>query len=292
MHGVGRATAALTVVNALPTGIGCALGIDLATTVEVELRGDDGGSLPRIDIPDENRTPLVEVALRTALSRYVARRPRSVEMRVRSQIPMARGLKSSSAVASAIVRAVARAAGVEAPPLEVARLSAEAGRESGVSATGAFDDALAGLTPGFCLTNNRDGTLLDAFDAGVGWEAAVLIPPGSHRPSPAWSAEFAAVAPAGAQIVDVARRRDYWTAMDANSALVERVMGYEYSALRAELRSEGALGAGVSGLGPALAAVAPSTRIPRLLEILSRAPGDRLRVAVAGASSPSVRRSS
>ena len=287
MRGVGTATAALTVINALPTGVGCALGIGLSATAEVRLRVNDASAPTGLRIAPANRTPLVETAVRVAFSRFLPRPPDFAELAVRSEIPVARGLKSSSAVASAIVVAVARAAGVEVPTLEIARLSAEIGRASGVSATGAFDDALAGLRPGFCLTDNREDRLLESADAGIGWEAAVLVPPGSHGLSPVWMPEFAREAPQGARAVDLARHGNYWDAMDVNSELVERVMGYDYATLRAELRSEGALGAGVSGLGPAFVAVAPWGRIPRLLGLLSRRPGERLRVPIPSSASAS-----
>lgn len=280
MRGVGTATAALTIVNALPTGIGCALGLGLSATAEVDLRSSDPSVSPGFRIAPANRTPLVETAARLAFSRFFPRPPDSADLTVRSEIPLARGLKSSSAVASAIVLAVARAAGVEIPVLEVARLSAEIGRASGVSATGAFDDALAGLQPGFCLTDNRGGKLLGTGQANAGWGAAVLVPPGAHGPSPRWTAEFAREVGAATQAVDLVRRGDFWGAMELNSALVERVMGYDYASLRGELRAEGALGAGVSGLGPAFVAVAPWERLPRLLDLLARRPGERLRVPI------------
>lgn len=284
MRGVGTATAALTIVNALPTGIGCALGIGLRATAEIALRSEGGAAPEELRISPPARTRLVETAAQLAFSRFIPDTPPSGELSVRSEIPVARGLKSSSAVASAIVSAVAHAAGASPSALDVARLSAEIGRAAGVSATGAFDDALAGLRPGFCVTDNRAGELLGSADADVGWEAAVLVPPGSHGPSPKWASEFAREARDGAQAVDLALHGDFWGAMERNSELVERVMGYDYASLRAALRSAGALGAGVSGLGPALVAVAPQARIPRLLELLSGLPGERFRVAVASTS--------
>ena len=77
-----------------------------------------------------------------------------MEIEIVSDIPVAMGLKSSSAVSSAGLLAVARASGATRPPLEIAKLSAQVSRETGVSATGAFDDALAGLASGVVVTNN------------------------------------------------------------------------------------------------------------------------------------------
>ena len=48
--------------------------------------------------------------------------------------------------------------------------------------------------------------------------------------------------------------------MELNTRLVEQVLGYEYGSIRAELARRGALASGVSGMGPALAAIAPRDR--------------------------------
>ena len=289
MRGLGTASSALTIVNALPTGIGCALGIALTATAEVELSSSAIEARPSLRVAEGERTALVETATRRALARCLPGRAVDVELRVRSEIPPARGLKRSSAVASASVAAIDRATDAELPAEERAVLSAEIGREAGVSATGALDDAYAGLSPGFCLTDNRQSRLLAVTPPGPDWEAAILLPPGEHRPSPTWAERFSREVSASARAVERARAGDFWSAMELNSELVERVMGYDYAALRLELRVEGALGAGVSGLGPALVTVAPGPRMPRLLAVLERHPGQRLRVPVTRAESPAPR---
>lgn len=277
MHGVGSASAAMTVVNALPTGIGAALGIDLWTSVELSVvpAADPARSYFRLDEPA--RTPLFEMSLGWALERYLPGRRYDVEAHVRSEIPVGRGLKSSSAVASAAVLAIAAAAGSRPTPLEVARLSAELGRAAGVSATGAFDDALAGLVPGVVVTDNRSDTVLRSDPIGEELEAAILLPPSVHPPAPELRERFRAASEEGLRAATAAREGAHWAAIALNSDLVERVMGYSYAALRRDLESAGAVAAGVSGLGPALVALAPSGRIPRLLDAMSGFEGDRLR---------------
>ncbi len=292
MRGVGRASGAITIVNALPTGIGCALGIGLYVDAEVTLTPAAPGSAhePFGLIADDGvRTPLVETAVRFARRRYSPDATWTTELRLRSEIPPARGLKSSSAVASAIVRAVATAAGAAPSDIEVARLAAEIARAAGLSATGAFDDALAGLSSGFVVTDNTHDELLRTGTADPAWSVALYVPRATHAPSPGWSEEFRRAAADGRRAATASLRADWWTAMDLNSDLVERTMGYDYAELRRLLRELGALGVGVSGLGPSLAVVAPTERIASLEARLPTDGGERRIVGLRPPSTGSVR---
>ncbi|HTT74167.1 MAG TPA: shikimate kinase [Thermoplasmata archaeon] len=283
MIGTARATAAVTIVNALPTGVGCALGIDLGVDARVALRRVPDGAAPVVRLSRGADTPIVRETLRLAIDRFADGGPWSAAVELRSEIPPSRGLKSSSAVASALALATARAAGKEPPALEVARLAAGAGRTSGVSATGAMDDALAGLAPGFCLTDNRTDRLLRGEPVPDDWKVALFVPGRRHRPSPEWALAFAAHAVEGARAVDAAREGRWWDAMRLNSELVETTMGYDYADARAALVAQGALGSGVSGLGPALAAIGPADRADAFFGALPHGPGERRLVAVTAA---------
>lgn len=278
MHGLGRASAAVTIVNALPTGVGCALGIGLYAEAEVTLDPLEparSGAAFELTVDAASRTPLVESAVRAGLEEFAPSGSWSVDLRLTSEVPVARGLKSSSAVASAVVASIAAALGGETSPLGVARLSARSARAAGVSATGALDDALAGLTDGFVVTDNLHDRLLRTGPADPDWEVALFVPESQHARSPEWAEVFGRSAPEGRAAVDACERGDWWTAMSLNSALVERTMGYDYHGLRERVKAAGALGAGVSGLGPAFAAVAPRDRIPRIHDCLPVSGGSR-----------------
>ncbi len=278
MRGIGRASGAITIVNALPTGVGCALGIGLFAVAEVSLqpvRSHDSGHPGGLRAQMDSRTPLVETTARLALSRWGSSGSRITNFRLRSEIPPGRGLKSSSAVSCAIARAIASAAGARPTDLEIGLLSSEASRATGVSATGALDDALAGIRGGFVVTDNLRGELLRTSPPGRDWATAMFIPETTHSPSPQWAARFRNRASEGRAAVTAALDGDWWEAMALNTELVERTMGYEYRALRERLMAGGALGVGVSGLGPALAAIAPSERVERLRQALPKAGGQR-----------------
>ncbi|MFY9717486.1 MAG: shikimate kinase [Thermoplasmata archaeon] len=266
MRGVGEATAAITIVNALPTGVGAAAGIELRTraSVELGLRREGSDSLPKIR-PEGSATPLVYAAVAEGMRTFAPGEFVPVEIWVSSDIPSSAGLKSSSAVVSAILLAIANAVGRRPFPEEVARKNAALGRSTGVSATGAFDDALAGLTGDAVLTDNRADRLIERFPLDPRLGVVLWIPPGSHAPAPSALERFRAGPAEALAPVRAARAGRLWEAMELNSGLVEEAMEYSYRDLRRTMQEAGAVASGVSGLGPVFAAVAPRDRVPGLL---------------------------
>ncbi len=261
MRSVGEATAAVSVVNALPTGIGAAIGIELRARAELTAEPSRGADAELVIQPQGSETRLVREATRRARAAYPIPEQIPVRLEVSSEIPQGRGLKSSSAVASAIVLAFARAAGAPEDLLAIARISADTARSAGVSATGAFDDALAGLVGGLVVTDNVHDRLVRAIVLDPALQVGVWIPSGTHPPSPETHARFRQESVQSHAAVEAVLRDDWPAAMDLNSDLVERVMGYPYRPLREEARRRGAIAAGTSGLGPAFAVLAPKDRI-------------------------------
>jgi len=284
VRGVSRTSAALTVVNALPTGVGCAIGFERFVTASADL--ERGPSVTIDCTPTEAATPLVTASVRAALSRFARGEPMHVALDLRSDVPVAKGLKSSSAVSTATIRAVARASGENPSPLSVAQLAAEVGRSVGISATGALDDGLAGLRAGFIVTNNRTDSLISAGTPEREWTAVVYLPPGRHPPAPSLRARFEAAAPEGRRIVDEALEGRYLEAMNLNTQLVERLMGYEYAGLRKRLVAAGAVAVGVSGLGPALAALVPLDHQAEVLSCLPSDSGERFAASLTTTEAP------
>ncbi|MGD0588188.1 MAG: shikimate kinase [Thermoplasmata archaeon] len=268
MKGSARTTGAITIVNALPTGVGCAVGIELRAAAQVAVNRSTSSGPPILEIPPEARTSVVEESLRSGLTKYLPESGISVQLSLSSEIPVARGLKSSSAVSTAILLACARAAGRDPTALEIGLLSAEAGRRAGVSATGALDDALAGLEPGFVLTDNARGEIRGRAEVEPTWGVVLYVPAHAHPPSPNLLSAFSEEHAAGELVSRAANGGDWFTAMRLNTQLVERAMGYSYEGIRDRLRSHGALASGVSGLGPTLAAIAPTDRLAELIRAL------------------------
>jgi shikimate kinase len=281
LKGVGETTAAITIVNALPAGIGSAVGIDLPVRAEVELHPAGSHGKWEVNLPEESRTPLVLATLTEALRRFAPGSSGTGALRLTSEIPAARGLKSSSAVGTAIALAVAQATDAPIDRLEIARLSAAVSRAVGVSATGALDDALASLAPEIVVTDNRAESLLATYPVPANLGVALYVAPGTHKPAPELLPAFRNESENGRLAGALVTRGEWVGAMRMNTEIVERVIGYDYGGLRARLDEHGAVASGVSGLGPAFAAVGPRERLSEMLETLPEPNGSRRVVSFA-----------
>ncbi|MCI4362954.1 MAG: shikimate kinase [Thermoplasmata archaeon] len=261
LRGVGSAFGAVSFVNAMLCGQGCAAGISLGAEAELSLE-ESPRTTPTIRISAGSDTPLVRAALGSALRRFAPETPFSAELSLRSNIPPARGLKSSSAVASAIFRATENALRTPKPASseELAGCVADVGLAVGLSATGGFDDALAGLESGVVVTENVERRLLSRTVTPPEWELLLWVPRDQHLPAPELRAELAKYVNEGKEAIRLARDGRFLEAMERNTRAVERALGVDHRPLHAELRRRGALGSGLSGLGPSLAVVVQSDR--------------------------------
>src|SRR6056297_2481724 len=163
MEGRAAALGAGTVLNALATGTGAAFGIDVETRATVALDPDADGVDGTIAEDPEADTALIERCVALAAERWGDGEGGTV--RTDSDVPLAAGLKSSSAAANATVLATCDALGlavgdddsdpsVDVTRLEACRLGVRAARETGVTVTGAFDDATASMLGGVTVTDN------------------------------------------------------------------------------------------------------------------------------------------
>jgi shikimate kinase len=265
MHGVGHASAAISFVNALFTGTGAAGAIGITLSATADLDPLPAGHAGRFSIEPPSDTPLARASLLDAIRRYGRGPAVDARLRIDSAIPVAKGLKSSSAVGVGIGRAVASAFGASPRPEDLATASAEVSQSVGLSATGAFDDALASAAGGIVVTDNRRRLVRVRGFADPEWAVVLWSPGTTHAPSPEWKERFAAEHAAARTAIEAAERGDWLAALGANTELVERVMGYEYRPLRRALERAGAVGSGVSGLGPTLATIVPRTRLREVL---------------------------
>ncbi|MGC2289886.1 MAG: shikimate kinase [Thermoplasmata archaeon] len=272
MRGVGTTSGAVTLVNALPTGIGCAVAISLLVRADLDLRHSDGLSAHRIQLERGSETELVRETLAVGLARFAPGEMFAGELRIDSQVPAGKGLKSSSAVGGAVLRAVASALRQSRAPEELARLAAVVAQEIGLSATGAYDDCVAALRGGLVLTDNTNRTPLRSFPFPPDLRVVLWVPAESHAPSTAWRERFRFEAAAGQAAVEAARAGRWAEAMALNTELVERVMGYDYAGLRSELLKSGATMCGVSGMGPTLAVLVPRVSVDA---VVAQLPTDR-----------------
>jgi shikimate kinase len=268
-RGKARCHGAITVCNAIATGKGAAVGIALEAEAEVELR-PSGHLIVDIVSEEKETTNLVRACVQKAFEAGQCA-DMGAWVTTRSRIPAARGLKSSSAVANAVVLAaldaVDRLDGV--PDEEVLRLGVESAILAGVTITGAYDDAAACLLGGLCLTDNARRELLhrEAVDEGL---VAVLHVPAQRTPKGSLSGTpWSKVATQAEEAFALAQRGAWPEALRRNGEAYAGLLGVSQEPARVALEA-GALTAGLSGTGPSTAAVCEGDKARKVLRALRR----------------------
>ena len=268
MNGRAEAPAAGTVLNALACGKGSAFAIDAYTTAEVTL-ADASGVEGEIDGAPDADTRLIERCVEFATERYGDGRGGTV--RTESQVPMASGLKSSSAAANATVLATLDALGVadEIEREEACLLGVEAARDAGVTVTGAFDDASASMLGGVTVTDNESDDLL-AREA-VDWDVLVWTPPEQSFSADADVDRCRQIAPMARLVEDLALDGDYQRAMTVNGLSFCAALGFETEPIIEGLSQVG--GVSLSGTGPSFTAVGDRQALEQVREYWDERPG-------------------
>lgn len=249
MKGHGISHGAATIVSAFATGKGAAFGIDLTTTADVTLEEGSGIEVAINGFPGE--TPaLAHECARAILERYAEGRDYHVRIATSSQIPVSRGLKSSSAAANAIIAAMLDALDVEYDELEAVRLGARAAVRAGVSVTGAFDDACAAWFGGVVLTDNTSDTILSRDTMPDDVVVFIHVPERQIRKSALPGERIAAVGDIVDVAFDLAEKGDYYRALTLNGMCYSAALGLDTDIAVRALQN-GALAAGLTGSGPA-----------------------------------------
>ena len=283
----GRASApgAATVVNAIATLTGCAFAVDLQTEATVTL--DDSGAIEgRIAEDPDADTRLIERCVALTLEEAgesVGDGGRGATVETTSEVPMASGLKSSSAAANAAVLATVEALDADpdatAPdlePLEAALLGVRAARDVGVTITGALDDAAASMLGGVVLTDNDRDTLLHREEAD--WSVAILVPPERSHSADADVERSRKVASVVDRAVALAEQGAYGDALSING--LAYCAAYGVDPAPAVDVMDACDGAGLSGTGPSFAAIGDESAIAEVKDLWNQRMGTVLTPAV------------
>jgi shikimate kinase len=164
-------------------------------------------------------------------------------------------LSSSSAAANAAVLATLASLGVEPEWREVLRLGIEASFEAGVTLTGAFDDAAASLLGCGVVTDNLRRRILRRFELPPSYKVVIFVPPSKLYTSRVRPSSFRGIA----DLVEVAHKQallgNIFGAMTLNGLLYSHALNQDQR-IALEAISRGAVAAGLTGKGPAVAAIA------------------------------------
>ena len=257
---------AISIVNAIATGKGSALGISLKVTAEVELQKGHGLRF----ITGRNSDGLIKNIIQKTIPKETIE-SNMISIRVDSEIPIGYGLKSSSAVSNAIVLACSQIAREEDindnTILEVAALSS---LEAKVSLTGAYDDATACYFGGFTVTDNYSRRLIRKERAPENLYAIIILPSSTTRGDVRKLRNLSDI------FIDAFRFAEsgqYWKAMKLNGVLASAALSSSYAPAMAAME-HGALSASISGNGPSIAAVGNEDAIEPIVDALSKYDGE------------------
>ncbi len=241
---------AASIVNGIITGKGSSFGIGLRTEARVRLTDDPERFDVRIISDPEENPDLALHCVRSTLARFGLEGEYGAEIVTTSDIPISRGLKSSSASANAVVMAVLDALGEELDDFTVIGLGIEASQKAKVTITGAFDDACASYFGGAVVADNYERMILSRYAMDEDLSVLIHVPERKIRKHNLDLDRSDEIRSAIKKAFNAALHGDYRTAMVINGLSYGSAMGIDTSVMVKAMES-GALCASISGTGPA-----------------------------------------
>jgi shikimate kinase len=251
---------AATIVNAIALGKGAAFGVDLWTKAEVKLTDEPAVVKGEITSDPAESTALIERTVARVFQHFRVEKRFGAEVKTWSDIPIARGLKSSSAAANAVALAAVAALGETLDDLTVVKLGVDAAFDAKVTVTGAFDDACASYFGGAVVTDNLKRKVVKRFTLPQGLTAMFLVPSGKAYTGDSDVNRLRTVKPLVKIAYKEALKGNFWAALTLNGLIYSAALGYDLSTALDALAA-GALTAGLCGKGPAVTAVVADDKV-------------------------------
>ena len=258
---------AISIVNAIATGKGAALGISKNVNVEMET---SHGNDVIIEIQNKvMKSRLISKVIQKIVPKAELSKTK-IKISLDSEIPTGYGLKSSSAISTAVAMASAKLFKPQMNDTEILNVGVDASIETKVSLTGAYDDACACYYGGFVVTDNYKKKLIRSEKCLNRVSAVIFVPKarkrGNIRKLKTSSTDFE-------QAWNLAKKSDYWNAMILNGLATSAILSQEPKTIP-KLIENGALGASVSGNGPSIAAIVKNDSISKIKKVFSSLDGN------------------
>ncbi|MEN2975084.1 MAG: shikimate kinase [Candidatus Caldarchaeales archaeon] len=246
---------AISILNAIPAGIGGAIGIDLQTMVEAESLEDEKKLHVEIKVEDDRveDISLVEKTVDRIL-KLSRDRDIGIGLKISSNIPVARGLKSSSAVTDAVTLAVSKLLGIDLSLMEAVNLAVESSIDAGVTITGAYDDALTCMIGGVNITDNYKREILAHWEIEEKYSILIMVPEKKIYTKTVDVSALRNIGELSRRVAELALNGWIWDAMILNGILIASALELDYEPVMVALKNK-ATASGISGKGPAVVAV-------------------------------------
>ncbi|MEM2928523.1 MAG: shikimate kinase [Nitrososphaerota archaeon] len=263
---------AISIINAIPIGKGSALSINLKTIAEIEIFEDPKERiLVEIDnYPNEN-TSLAEEVIREILKKAEIKK-HGVKVKTFSNIPIGVGLKSSSAASNAIALACSSALKLNLKDLEIINIGVDASIKSGVSITGAFDDACASYFGGVVITDNYKREIVKMDKIYDNLKIVLYIPNKKFYTSQIDRKRIKSISKISYEAYEIALKNKYWEALTINGLACAAALGFDTKPIIDALEL-GAIASGLSGTGPAISAICEKENVNKIVSKWNNLPG-------------------
>jgi len=251
---------AATIINAIATGKGAAIGVDLWTKAGVKLT-DEPGIIESTIVSDPTEDPvLIEKTVGKVLKFFNLEGKFGAKVETSSNIPIARGLKSSSAAGNAIALATVAALNKKLDDIKIVKLGVDGAIDAKATITGAFDDACASYFGGVVVTDNLKRRIVKRFEIAEDLAVLFHVPAKKTYTVSSDVRRMKGVASLVKIAYKEAQKRNYWAALTLNGLIYSSALGYNPS-IAVDALMAGALAAGLSGTGPAVTAIVPDEKI-------------------------------
>ena len=254
---------AISIVNAIATGFGSAMGISLKVKVEINSKKGSGIIFQK----GAGSTMIKKIIYDVLASKYLNNN--QLLININSEIPSGMGLKSSSAVSNAVALACKSLLNRDIHDDIVLNSAIDASLYAKTTITGAYDDSTACYYVGFVTTDNYKRKLLKREDSPNDIFAVIYLPNNNKRGD---VTRLKLLSDIYLEAFQLAYSGQYWKAMTLNGVLTSSLISNSYNITRLCLEN-GALAASISGNGPAIAAVVHESKVQRVKSILSNLNG-------------------
>ncbi len=253
---------AISLVNAIANQKGATLGIDLTVEATIETSPGKG-----ITIESDNKT-LSSRLINKTIEKIVSKKDleqNKILVKLDSEIPTGYGLKSSSAISSAVALACAKIFKPKFTDQQILLAGVDASIESKVSITGAYDDACSCYYGGFNVTDNAKKRRIHFEKGPTNLIAVIFIPKNRKRGN---LKNLKVLSTVFENAWELAKKANYWEAMIINGLATASILNSDPKIITS-LIEKGAIAASVSGNGPAIAAMVKKENESNIKKIFS-----------------------
>lgn len=269
MKKVVRSPGSATIINAIATGFGSAFGIGLDIVCNAKTQSHSITCSNDVGAD----TSLMELCVSNVFDYYgVDADEFGLDIKTTSELPMASGLSSSSALSNAVTAISSKIISEEfnLEPLsdfDIINLAIESSLKAKVTITGAFDDATASYFGGVTVTDNGARKIL-IKEPMEELPVLVYMPNFISKSGSSDVNKMKLMAPLVETAFEIAKNKNYFKALNLNGLIYAAALGFD-SSIAIEALNAGALASGLSGTGSSFVAICEEDKIDDIKEAWS-----------------------